>query len=117
MPGDIFRRQGRQKKACGTAATLQDVPALKIYYILFPESRYNDRTREDADRLYRAWIENSVKARLRMSFSISGKGSSAAEAGKIQGDCDQEGKKSFRERIRAAHRALAWFRRKAPESP
>lgn len=46
-------------------ATLQDIPVLtKMISSLFPESRfYNDPffSKKEADRLYQAWIENSVK--------------------------------------------------------
>ena len=48
-----------------TAATEQDIPDLKkLIPSLFPESRfYHDPffSRKEADDLYRAWIENSVK--------------------------------------------------------
>lgn len=58
---DISSKTGKAVKV----ADLQDIPVLKkMIRGLFPESRfYNDPffSKAEADRLYEAWIENSVK--------------------------------------------------------
>jgi len=72
-------------------ATLQDIPAMQKYITsLFPESRfYHDPffSKEDADRLFRAWIENSVKGEAAdIVFHIPGTGFiSCRKAGKNSG--------------------------------
>ena len=84
------------------AATLQDIPALQKYITsLFPESRfYNDPffSREDADRLYRAWIENSVRGEAAdIVFHIPGTGFiSCRKAGEeFRTDCAYRGKEKI----------------------
>jgi dTDP-4-amino-4,6-dideoxy-D-galactose acyltransferase len=80
-----------KKKDAIEMATLQDIPALQKYITsLFPESRfYNDPffSREEADSLYRAWIENSVRGEAAdIVFHIPGKGFiSCRKAGRRSG--------------------------------
>jgi len=118
-------QQGKQshpaiKRAIETA-TLQDIPVLQKYITsLFPESRfYNDPffLRADADRLYRAWIENSVRGEAAdIVFHIPGTGFiSCRKAGNHSGQIVLIGiKKSFRGKGYGAAlmaKALEWFRR------
>jgi dTDP-4-amino-4,6-dideoxy-D-galactose acyltransferase len=103
------------------AATLEDIPALQKYITsLFRESRfYNDPffPREDADRLYRAWIENSVKGEAAdIVFHIPGTGFiSCRKAGKHSGQIVLIGiKKRFRGKgygTALMAEAMEWFRR------
>jgi dTDP-4-amino-4,6-dideoxy-D-galactose acyltransferase len=107
------------KKHAVQAATLQDIPALKKYITsLFPESRfYNDPffSREEADGLYRAWIENSVRGEAAdIVFHIPGTGFiSCRKAEKNSGQIVLIGvRKSFRgEGYGAALiiEAMEWF--------
>ncbi|MFA6055798.1 MAG: GNAT family N-acetyltransferase [Thermodesulfovibrionales bacterium] len=65
--GFLTRNINRGRKIADiiTTATEKDIPGLKkLIPSLFPESRfYHDPfySKEEADNLYRAWIENSVK--------------------------------------------------------
>jgi dTDP-4-amino-4,6-dideoxy-D-galactose acyltransferase len=65
----LDRNKNRDFKISGsiTTATREDIPALKkLITSLFTESRfYHDPFygKDEADNLYRAWIENSVKGR------------------------------------------------------
>jgi dTDP-4-amino-4,6-dideoxy-D-galactose acyltransferase len=102
-------------------ATHQDVPALKKYITpLFSESRfYNDPffSREEADRLYRAWIENSVGGEAAdIVFHIPGAGFvSCRKAGKNSGRIVLIGvKKGFRGKgygTALMAEAMEWFRK------
>jgi dTDP-4-amino-4,6-dideoxy-D-galactose acyltransferase len=61
------------------AATLQDIPIVRKYVTsLFTDSRfYHDPffSKKDADRLYQAWIENSVKGEAAdIVYHMQGKG-------------------------------------------
>jgi dTDP-4-amino-4,6-dideoxy-D-galactose acyltransferase len=102
-------------------ATLQDIPALQRYITsLFPQSRfYNDPffSREEADRLYRAWIENSVRGEAAdIVFHITGTGFiSCRKAGKHSGQIVLVGvRKRFRGKgygTALITQAMEWFRR------
>jgi dTDP-4-amino-4,6-dideoxy-D-galactose acyltransferase len=102
-------------------ATLEDIPALQRYITsLFPESRfYNDPffSRADADRLYRAWIENSVRGEAAdIVFHVPGAGFiSCRKTGKHSGQIALIGvKKRFRGKgygRALISEAMAWFRR------
>ena len=120
-----YFQQGKQarpaKQNAIKAATLEDIPALQKYITsLFPESRfYNDPffPREDADRLYRAWIENSVRGEAAgIVFHIPGTGFiSCRKAGKHAGQIVLIGvKKGFRGKgcgTALMSEAMKWFRR------
>lgn len=103
------------------SATIRDIPVLKKYITsLFPESRfYHDPffSRENADGLYRAWIENSVRGEAAdIVFHIPGTGFiSCRKAGNHSGQIVLIGiKKSFRGKGYGAAlmaKALEWFRR------
>jgi dTDP-4-amino-4,6-dideoxy-D-galactose acyltransferase len=85
------KQSPRTKQNGIQAATPQDTPALQKYITsLFPESRfYNDPffSKKDADKLYRAWIENSVKGEAAdIVFHIPGAGFiSCRKSGKNSG--------------------------------
>ena len=110
------------KKHAIQTATLEDIPALQKYITsLFPESRfYNDPffSGDDADRLYRAWIENSVRGEAAdIVFHIPGAGFiSCRKAGKHSGQIVLIGvRKSFRGKgygTALITEAMAWFRKK-----
>ena len=120
-----YFQQGKQarptKQNAIIAATLEDIPALQKYITsLFRESRfYNDPffPGEDADRLYRAWIENSVRGEAAdIVFHIPGAGFiSCRKAGKNSGQIVLIGiKKRFRGKgygTALMAEAMAWFRR------
>jgi dTDP-4-amino-4,6-dideoxy-D-galactose acyltransferase len=116
------RQQSRpaKERAIKTAG-LQDIPAMQKYITsLFPESRfYHDPffSKEDADRLYRAWIENSVRGEAAdIVFHMPGTGFiSCRKAGKNSGQIVLVGvKKSFRGKgygTALIGEAMEWLRR------
>jgi dTDP-4-amino-4,6-dideoxy-D-galactose acyltransferase len=120
-----YFQQGKQsrptKQNAIKAATLEDIPALQKYITsLFSESRfYNDSffPGEDADRLYRAWIENSVKGDAAdVVFHIPGTGFiSCRKSGKNSGQIVLIGvKKRFRGKgygTALITEAMHWFRK------
>jgi dTDP-4-amino-4,6-dideoxy-D-galactose acyltransferase len=120
-----YYQQGKQsrptKQKAIKAATREDIPALQKYITsLFPESRfYHDPffSREDADRLYRAWIENSVKGDAAdIVFHFPGAGFiSCRKAGKHSGQIVLVGvKKRFRGKgygTALIAQAMTWFRK------
>ena len=124
---DIRRYFSNEKQSRPTikhliqAATLEDIPALQKYITsLFRESRfYNDPffSRADADRLYRAWIENSVRGEAAdFVFHIPGAGFvSCRKAGKHSGQIVLVGvKKRFRGKgygTALMAEAMEWFRK------
>ena len=122
-----YFQQGKQsrptKQNAIKAATLEDIPALQKYITsLFRESRfYNDPffSRADADRLYRAWIENSVRGEAAdIVFHIPGAGFiSCRKAGKNSGQIVLIGiKKRFRGKgygTALITEAMEWFRRES----
>jgi dTDP-4-amino-4,6-dideoxy-D-galactose acyltransferase len=125
MDTQRYFQKGKQSRPIKQHAikttTLEDVPALQKYVTsLFPESRfYNDPffSREDADRLYRAWVENSVRGEAAdIVFHIPGTGFiSCKKAGKNSGQIVLIGvKKSFRGKgygTTLITEAMEWFRR------
>jgi len=120
-----YFQQGKQlcpvKQNAIKAATLEDIPVLQKYITsLFPESRfYNDPffLKEDADGLYRAWIENSVRGEAAdIVFHIPGAGFiSCKKSGKNSGQIVLIGvKKGFRGKgygTALLAEAMDWFRK------